>query len=749
VLHKAVYFTSQSLAVSLLDQLVLLAESITFPLIFVELPEKLEAIETPEDLDFSAAGPRYDWQEVGVGTLRVEKSKPVTRGAALITPNMSLSPSAAAGPCAPLFNILQPQMQLDLPLFMGRKQEVEDLYALSRNHRLLLLYGLARVGKTSLVQCGLANRMKAVPGEMIVHRIDQENIIPAFTRTLLTEFKNLEIKEPADNIKDPLTLLPLIHEKVNKPLFLVFDQVEALFQPAVTEQERYDFFGFIRKIISDESLPHRVILSLRESYLAPLADYEQLLPDLLTNRYRVQPLHKNSMVDVSLNLFDLFRKKDKLKVDQPEVVAEKVCDQLANDKGEVPFQCLQIFYQQAHQKSCADSNGQVPSFTPEYIDQLGPARDLIDEYITQEIKSLVAQLPQGEGETDPVIQQKINDLEESRQLCGCRSTTTTAVLPVATAGVANTGAETETSRRIPWLLLLPLLFSVGALLSIYSWLKKQDPCHLTQQVDTCEGYVNYLITYGEKADCAVDFKAILEEKQCEVWTDYQMIQQTKTCGSYQTYYNKYRNTEVNTEKVQQLLLEWQCPLVRDTVQLTIHDTTVIYNNIPTPSNQIGSRINAPGAGCQVFGGSNFKQIGPLWVMTDPLEGGPYRWEEALDACNKRGWRLPCIGEIDFLIANIYRDKAEKAYSMLTGSGPCYLVNPAEMTNNRIDFWTGTEANDATSWTFYFDSASKTIGRESNINKSRALPCLCVKKDLSNQLSGLPPCYNKTVDRINN
>jgi hypothetical protein len=286
-------------------------------------------------------------------------------------------------------------------------------------------------------------------------------------------------------------------------------------------------------------------------------------------------------------------------------------------------------------------------------------------------------------------------------------------------------------------------------MSIYVWLKKQDPCALTQQIDTCEGYVNYLSTYGEQANCAADFKAILQERQCEVWTDYQLIQQTKTCGTYQTYYSKYRNTTVNTEKVQKRLLEWECPLVRDTVQLTVRDTTVIYNNnIPTSSSQIGSRINGvqSTAGCQLFDGSNFKQIGPLWMMTEPLEGGPYRWEEALDACNARGWRLPCIGEIEFLINKIYRENAGNAYNMLTGNGACYLVNPAEITDNRIDFWTGTEANDATSWTFYFNSATKIIGLESGIKKSQSLPCLCVKKDISNQVSGLPPCYNKTVDR---
>ena len=156
-----------------------------------------------------------------------------------------------------------------------------------------------------------------------------------------------------------------------------------------------------------------------------------------------------------------------------------------------------------------------------------------------------------------------------------------------------------------------------------------------------------------------------------------------------------------------------------------------------------------------------KQVGPGWLVM-PDYGRmrlqvrrpgvktqsinlPYAWEEALDACQAKGWRLPCIGEVDFLIDNIYRGQTSRAYQMLTGSGECYLVNPAASPNQRIDFWTGTEANDATAWTFYFDTQTKTIGRESNIIKGRRLPCLCVKKD-PNQGSGLPPCYNKRVER---
>ncbi|MEO0789813.1 MAG: hypothetical protein AAFY36_14160, partial [Bacteroidota bacterium] len=81
------------------------------------------------------------------------------------------------------------------------------------------------------------------------------------------------------------------------------------------------------------------------------------------------------------------------------------------------------------------------------------------------------------------------------------------------------------------------------------------------------------------------------------------------------------------------------------------------------------------------------------------------------------------------------------------SGICTLAKPEDSPNGRISFWTGTEADDAYSWTFFFDSSLETFGVESGFPKSATLPCLCVKRDPEVFNSGIPACYNKTIDRV--
>lgn len=736
-------------AISVFDELLAAAPAAQFPLVYMELADVLEEVTQVQDLDLRVGDGAYDWQPVKETVLIVEEVKPRRAGMGrMLGASVGVSPlGGVGGPCQPIFNLLQPQLETDLPFFLGRKREVEDLFALTRNNDLLLLYGPARVGKTSLIQCGLANRMKAQPGELIVQACQPGTTHKSLTDKIRTELAKIKEASVPDS-DDPKTLLPELQTHLKKPVFLVFDQLERLFDNEVEESERSSFFKLVNDLLTDENLPCRIILSLREGFLAPLADYESQLPSLLLHRYRVQRLSRRSMVNLSINLFDILGGRNQLQVDQPELIADRICSDLANEDGDVPFQCLQVYLHQLHQQGCAQSGGNTPLLDSNLIDEMGSGRSVIDNYITQRLSALEAGLPKDGEPVDPAVLEEMELLKESREHCGCGPAKT--IVPVAAAAGAGAAAvRSQRLRRILWVALGALFFGSITYWILSGWTKRQDPCYLAVKADTCEGFINYLSQHGDDGVCAEEFRALLAERQCAVWTDYQMIKQNPTCGTYQDFFAKYRNTAVSTEQVQRRLIEWACPLVRDTVEVEVRDT--LYRETPVTFGLDGRRITSVTPSgktppCQEFSGRNFKKVGPLWLMTDPLPGGTLSWEEALAACNKKGWRLPCIGEVDFLIENMYRGEPARAYSMLTGSGACYLINPEEEPNRRIDFWTGTEADDATAWTFYFDTEDQIIGRDSDIKKERRLPCMCVKKDRNNLTTGLPPCYNKTVDR---
>ena len=59
------------------------------------------------------------------------------------------------------FKFLDAYNKEDKDIFFGRDEEVEQLYELVFQSNLTLVYGQSGTGKTSLVQCGLANRFAA------------------------------------------------------------------------------------------------------------------------------------------------------------------------------------------------------------------------------------------------------------------------------------------------------------------------------------------------------------------------------------------------------------------------------------------------------------------------------------------------------------------------------------------------------------------------------------------------------------
>ena len=98
-------------------------------------PSVLPGAETyPESADDSSS---FETSEDNTHPDRTEEALPVL-------------PAEEASPCTPFFTPLRPLGLADRERLQGREREIEDLYEMTFDHRLLLLYGPPQVGKTSL-----------------------------------------------------------------------------------------------------------------------------------------------------------------------------------------------------------------------------------------------------------------------------------------------------------------------------------------------------------------------------------------------------------------------------------------------------------------------------------------------------------------------------------------------------------------------------------------------------------------------
>jgi hypothetical protein len=184
-------------------------------------------------------------------------------------------------PRAP-FKFLDAYTKEDAEIFFGRETEIEELYnrVFSTNH--LLVYGQSGTGKTSLIQCGLANRF------------EESDWLPIFIRYGENIFVSLE-REIARLAVTPIPqghpldkTLHSLYLDYFKPIYLIFDQFEELFIfGSADERQRLS-----QTLASLENAPVelKILFVIREEYLAELTALERYLPDLFRNRLRVERL---------------------------------------------------------------------------------------------------------------------------------------------------------------------------------------------------------------------------------------------------------------------------------------------------------------------------------------------------------------------------------------------------------------------------------------------------------------------------
>src|SRR6185295_1643144 len=106
-----------------------------------------------------------------------------------------------------------------------------------------------------------------------------------------------------------------------RPRLLVFDQLEEIFHDQIdVYQEQHEFFTQIGELLQrargtgggergpGEAVPTRVLLSMREEYIAQLDDFAMLLPERLRTRYRLERLRAPAALEAvtgPLNLTSL------------------------------------------------------------------------------------------------------------------------------------------------------------------------------------------------------------------------------------------------------------------------------------------------------------------------------------------------------------------------------------------------------------------------------------------------------------
>lgn len=225
--------------------------------------------------------------------------------------------------------------------FYGREAEIAEIFRRVRRQMLTVLFGVSGLGKTSLLQAGLLPKLGGTPFHPILIRLDHSPAAPdlitqvraAITREVEAA-NQLGVKVPRGPTPDE-DLWGYFHDKTTDWLnakgdivnpVLVFDQFEEIFTREAStrelEERRQRFMELLANLVENRppdalargldtdaefaarydfrQEDYRVVISLREDFLAHLESFKQRMPSVMENRMRLKPMTEEQALQAVL-----------------------------------------------------------------------------------------------------------------------------------------------------------------------------------------------------------------------------------------------------------------------------------------------------------------------------------------------------------------------------------------------------------------------------------------------------------------
>jgi WD40 repeat protein len=278
------------------------------------------------------------------------------------------------------FKFLDSYTQDDREIFFGREKEIDEVYRRLFESRVLLVYGESGTGKSSLINCGLINKLqdnKYLP----VYIRRSENILESLSAAMQILLKEASPRQLLTALLFKKTVRE-ISDDLQKELIFIFDQFEELFIFG-TKEEKQSLIQVL-KVLTESDLNCRFIFIMREEYFSNVAEFERYIPNFLSNRTRIEKMDRTSAI---------FAIKGTCSVNDIQIedgFAETLLRKLNPDSPGIELTWLQIFldriFNLAVYDEKPDRNGINPVFfTTGLVDKAGDVSDLLGSFLDDQI----------------------------------------------------------------------------------------------------------------------------------------------------------------------------------------------------------------------------------------------------------------------------------------------------------------------------------------------------------------------------
>ncbi len=290
-------------------------------------------------------------------------------------------------------------------VFFAREQESRDLIRLIVIHRGVLLYSDSGTGKSSLINAGLLphaitegfqpERIRVQP------RQDEEIIVERLSKSAYKEPPFLDSIFASDDSQERVVLsvdsfLQTVRQRaVSERPLLIFDQFEEWFtlfeegakgkraEEAKAAQQK--ILDAIISMLGDGKLPVKILLVLREDYLAKLTPFFKRYPNLPDQYLRLTPLKGAAIKRIIRGPFETYpgTYQPEIPVGLAEKINEEFEDRSAGEDirlSEVQIVCRTLF-----------ESGKAGDELTQYFKKHDGVQGILEQYLKSALDALPAQ----------------------------------------------------------------------------------------------------------------------------------------------------------------------------------------------------------------------------------------------------------------------------------------------------------------------------------------------------------------------
>jgi hypothetical protein len=290
------------------------------------------------------------------------------------------------------FKYLDAYQKEDADRFFGRERETAQLYNAVHASNLVLIYGASGTGKSSLVNCGLGNQF--VDSDWLPMFVRRGTDLNRSIDRAITGAMQGDARPDDVSIAERLRALYLVHYR---PVYLIFDQLEELFILGTAAEQRL-FYETVRQLL-EASTGCKLLIIIREEYIAYLSDFEKVVPSLFDNRLRIEKLNDTNLARIIVGT----ARAAGIRIDEPQVTVPAILENIRDRRSGVDLANLQIYLDRLW-RADLERRGGAPSgaaFDPALTQRVGKLSEVLRDFLTNHLKAIEHGLRAHRGVANP------------------------------------------------------------------------------------------------------------------------------------------------------------------------------------------------------------------------------------------------------------------------------------------------------------------------------------------------------------